>query len=192
VGGDIDVKYQPLETLSLFLTAAYTDAKYLESSCAGSSDFNGTNCVSSGGLLAKPVVSEGNHLLGSPWNIHLAGEYHHQLIAHGGTAAYARIDYQVLTAQNSQLQTQDSRNAFFDNTLPGLPLSRELGARVGVRFNGFDISLYGANLTDEHPQMFLSRDIPPVLPPGQNPPDNLYYARSVRPRTVGVTGTYRF
>lgn len=192
VGGDIDVKYLPLETLSLFLTAAYTDARFLESSCAGSSAFDGTNCVSSGGLQAKPIVSEGNHLLASPWNLHLAGEYHDRLPILGGATAYARLDYQVLTAQNSQLQSQDSRNAFFDNTLPGLPLSRELGARLGVRFNGFDVSLFGENLTDEHPQMFLSRDIPPVLPAGQNPPDNLYYARSVRPRTVGITATYRY
>ncbi len=188
-GADIEVHYLPFEALTLGLTASYTDAKFLESACVGASVFNGTDCVSSEGLHAKPVASQGDRLLGSPWNVHLDAEYRRALPG-GDSQAYLRLDYQVLTAQNAQLALQDPRNAFFDNTIPGLPLSKELGARLGVRFAGFDLSLFGENLTDEHPVMFVSRDLPPVLP--STPPDNLYFARSVRPRTIGLTGTYRF
>jgi iron complex outermembrane recepter protein len=188
-GGDLEVHYLPFESLSLTFTASYTDPKFLESSCVGASDFDGANCVSSGGLLSKPVASEGDRLLATPWNLHFGGEYTHALPA-PDTVGYVRLDYQVLTAQRAQLVGQDARNAFFDNTLPGLPLSKELSMRLGVRFKGFDISVFGENLTNEHPLMFESRDLPPVLP--TTPPDNLYYARTVRPRTLGLTGTYRF
>jgi len=57
-------------------------------------------------------------------------------------------------------------------------------------FRGFDLSLFGENLTNEHPLMFLSRDIPPDTP--ASAVDPLYFARGVRPRTIGMTGTYRF
>jgi iron complex outermembrane recepter protein len=188
-GGDIEVHYLPIESLALNFTASYTDPKFLEASCVGASTFDGTSCVSPGGLMAKPVASEGDRLLANPWNLHFGGEYSHALPI-PDTTGYFRVDYQVLTAQRAQLAGQDPRNAFFDNTIPGLPLSKELGMRLGVRFSGFDLSIFGQNLTNEHPLMFESRDIPPVLP--TTPPDNLYYARTVRPRTLGVTGTYRF
>ena len=188
-GGDLEVHYLPLESLSLTFTASYTDPKFLESACVGASAFNGGDCVGPGGLIAKPVASEGDRLLATPWNLHFGAEYSHALpIAE--TTGYVRLDYQVLTAQKAQLTGQDPRNAFFDNTIPGLPLSKELGMRLGMRLHGFDISLFGENLTNEHPLMFESRDVPPVLP--TSPPDNLYYARTVRPRTLGLTGTYRF
>ena len=188
-GGDLELHYLPFESLLLSLTASYTDAKFLESACAGVSIFNGVECASSGGSLAKPVASEGDRLLANPWNVHFGGEFNHHLPI-ADAIGYLRVDYQVLTSQKALLVGQDARNAFFDNTIPGLPLSKELGLRLGTRFNGFDISVFGQNLTNEHPLMFESRDIPPVLP--TSPPDNLYFGRTVRPRTIGLTGTYRF
>ena len=189
-GGDIDVQYRPFDALSLGLTASYTDAKFLETVCAGNSGFDGTSCVSAAGFDSKPIVSKGDRLLGSPWNLHLTGELHHQVNLFGDGSLYLRLDYQVTTAQNASLAFQDDRNAFFDSTIPGLPLTKDLGARLGLRIKGFDVSVFAQNLTDEHPLMFLSRDIPPILP--GTAPDNLYFGRTVQPRTIGVTGTYHF
>jgi hypothetical protein len=67
-----------------------------------------------------------------------------------------------------------------------------------VRFNGFDISAYANNLTNAHPLMFESRDIAPYsLGPGTGgatgpTTDTLYFGRGVRPRTIGITATYRY
>jgi iron complex outermembrane recepter protein len=189
-GGDIDMRYLPLESVTLGLTASYVDAKFLETECAGASTYTGTDCLSPEGVTSKPIVSEGDRLLGAPWNFHFSGEATHGLALLGGSSAYLRLDYQLTSAQNAKLAFQDPRNVFFDTTIPGLPLYKELGARGGLRFKGFDLSIYGENLTDAHPLMLLSRDIPPILP--SSPPDNLYYGRSVRPRTVGITGSYHF
>ncbi|MEA3150465.1 MAG: iron complex outerrane recepter protein [Gammaproteobacteria bacterium] len=65
-----------------------------------------------------------------------------------------------------------------------------LSARAGLRFNGVDLSVYGNNLTNAHPLMFEARDI--ATGPGVVPTDLLYFGRGVRPRTVGVTATYRY
>jgi hypothetical protein len=52
-----------------------------------------------------------------------------------------------------------------------------------MRWNGFDLSLFGNNLTDSHPLIFRTRD---------TTESDLFFAHSVRPRTVGVTATYRY
>jgi hypothetical protein len=55
-----------------------------------------------------------------------------------------------------------------------------------LRWHGYDVSLFGQNLLDQNPVLFKSRDI------ANNLTDNLYFARGVRPRTVGLTATYRY
>ncbi len=72
-----------------------------------------------------------------------------------------------------------------EERLQDVPISNNLSLRAGVRFNGFDVSIYGNNLTNSHPLMFESRDVPASSDP-------LYFGRGVRPLTIGVTGTYRY
>ena len=98
---------------------------------------------------------------------------------------YLRADFQYMTAQTAILPGQDSRNGLTDVTIPGLPLNKNLNLRAGVRFSGIDVSLFANNLTDAHPQLFTSRDI-------AAPADPQYFARGVRPRTLGITATYRY
>jgi hypothetical protein len=58
--------------------------------------------------------------------------------------------------------------------------------------------VFGNNLANAHPLLFSSRDIAsncfsgaPCGPVSASS-DNLYFGRSVRPRTLGVTATYRY
>jgi iron complex outermembrane recepter protein len=186
VGGEVDLTARPIDALTLSVTAAYTDAYYTQGSCAGVLAYNGTACVGpSSPTPVAPIVSEGNALLGAPWTFLASAEYSAPMPFLGGRSGYARIDYQHTTAQTRLLPYQDSSNALFDTTIPGLPSTSNLSSRVGARFSGFDLSVFANNLTNQHPQLFVSRDV-------AVPIDNLYYARSVRPRTFGFTATYRF
>ena len=97
-----------------------------------------------------------------------------------------RVDYQHTTAQRGLVPTQNSNNALFDTTIPGLPAMSTLGLRAGLRVSGFDLSLFAQNLTNTHPLQFSSRDI------AFDATDNLYFGRSTRPRTIGLTATYRY
>jgi hypothetical protein len=97
-----------------------------------------------------------------------------------------RLDFQHSTAERSLLPSQDSANALYDTTLPGLPVVNNLSGRAGLRFDSFDLSLYANNITNANPLMFEARDI------AYTPTDTLYFARGVRPRTIGLTALYRY
>jgi outer membrane receptor protein involved in Fe transport len=192
-GGDIEVLYKPVDVLTFDVTAAYTDARLTKTSCAGALTYNGAGCSgtdpSTGApITGLPIASNGDALLGAPWSFTASSEYH--LPVWEGRTPYVRLDFQHSTAQKSLLQGQDTKNALFDQTLPGLPVLNNLSARAGLRFNGVDLSVYGNNLTNAHPLMFEARDI--ATGPGVPPSDLLYFGRGVRPRTVGITATYRY
>ncbi len=76
-GGDLEVLFRPLTQLTFDLTAAYTDARLTKTSCAGTLDYNAARdaCVGSG-LVARPIATNGDALLGAPWTFTASGEYH--------------------------------------------------------------------------------------------------------------------
>ena len=188
-GGDIDILYRPIETLMIDFSAAYTDAKFTKSSCAGVLSFDPTagQCageVDGAAVTGQPVVSEGNRLPGAPWSFMAAAEQ--TFAAWQGRNPYLRADFQYTTRQTALLPEQDANNALNDVSLPGLPVTRNLQLRAGLRWNGYDISCFANNVLDQHPLLFETRDI------ANNQTDNLYFGRSVRPRTLGITATYRY
>jgi iron complex outermembrane recepter protein len=199
-GGDIDLTYRPIQPLTLGLTVAYTDARYTQASCAGTLTPQGSACHdAASGNSFSPIVTEGNRLLGAPWTFLASAEYAAPVAAWGGRTAYLRLDYQQTTAQTALIPGLDYHNALFDDSVPGLPDTRSLSLRAGLRFSGVDLSLFANNLTNEHPLMFSSRDIASDCVSGSHcapnsaaSVDNLYFNRGVKPRTIGITATYRY
>ena len=186
-GGEVDMTVRPIDVLTFGATDRYTDAEFTQAACAGILVYNGTACVgSSTPTPVKPIVSVGDHLVGAPWTILLSAEYAVPLPMLGGRIGYLRADYQHTTAQTQLLPTQDPNNAVSDTTISGLPTTNNLNLRLGARFSGFDLSIFANNVTNAQPLLFESRDV------ADNAVDNLYFGRSVRPRTIGVTATYRY
>ena len=188
-GGDLNILFRPVDSVMLDLTIAYTDAKFNKSSCAGVLSFDAASGLCSGVVngqvsTAPPIVSDGNRLLGAPWSILAAVEK--TFGDWKGRSPYLRADYQFTSAQTALLPNQDTRNALNDPTIPGLPQTRNLQLRAGLRWNGYDISLFANNVLDQHPRLFASRDI------ADDDTDRLYFGRGVRPRTLGLTATYRY
>jgi iron complex outermembrane recepter protein len=169
-GGDVDIQFKPVSSVFLQLTAAYTDAKFTRDSRASDN--------------TAPIVSAGDRLPGAPWSFTLAAEK--KFASGSGYNPYIRADFQYTTAQTAMRAGTDARNALTDVTIPGLPLTKDLQLRGGFRWNGYDISLFAQNLLDQHPVLFESRDI------ADDATDRLYFGRGVRPRTYGLTATYRF
>jgi iron complex outermembrane receptor protein len=174
-GGDIEITWRPIDDLTLGLNGAYTD-----------SYFNGTVA-----LATTNLVTSGDHLPASPWNLSASAEYSFNEITH---KPYLRLDYQYATAQRSLTPYLDPANApNSDATLPGLPEIRILSVRAGVRFSGYDVSLYAQNALDFHTPYFVSRDL--YTSPINGYPYNFdtnYFGRGPAPRTYGVTLTYRY
>ena len=164
-GGDIDMHARLTDDLTAGLTLGYSDAAYTETIPGASAN----------------VISAGDHLPAPPWTIAASAEYVFSEM--GQRKPYLRLDYQESTAQRSPTQVQDAANVIYDPNIPLQPTTRSLAGRAGLRFNGFDISLFGNNLTNSHPLLYRSHDL--VSSP-------LYFDYSVRPRTIGVTATYHY
>lgn len=71
------------------------------------------------------------------------------------------------------------------DVLSGLPQTKELSLRSGMRWEGLDVSLFAKNLFDQHPVLFENRDFAASYV-------TLYWQRSVAPRTIGLTASYRY
>ncbi len=183
-GGDIEITYRPIEALTLDVTAAYTDAYLTKTSCAGSLTVSGNDTCLGGAQPVGPIATKGDALVGAPWSFTASGEY--KFAVWNNSVPYARLDFQHATAQTRLLPIQNGNNGSYDTTIPGLPSTTNLSLRAGIRYNGVDLSVYGNNLTNAHPQLFTARDI------YSNQTDTLYFGRGVRPLTIGVTGTYRY
>ncbi|MGA2343050.1 MAG: TonB-dependent receptor, partial [Steroidobacteraceae bacterium] len=174
-GGDVELAWRALDSLTLGFTAAYTDSSFDDKvTLPGGTD---------------QLVASGDHLPASPWNIDVNAEY---VWAAADLKPYLRLDYQYATPQKSLIPYTDPANdPNADATLPGLPEIRILNVRAGVRFSGFDVSLFANNALNYHTPIFVARDFnAPVY--GLPNLDTNYFGRGYAPRTVGVTGTYRF
>ena len=174
-GGDVDLQWRVTEALQVGLSVAYGDAKYTHTVCAGTAACTGAAAA------AAPVVTEGNRLPGAPWTVLTSFEYAFSTGA--AKHPYVRVDYQLTTAQTAKQPIQDSNNGVSDTSYVGLPDTKTLSARAGLRWNGIDLSVFGQNLTDSHPLLNQNRD---------NGSSDLFYAHTVRPRTVGLTATYKY
>ncbi len=76
------------------------------------------------------VVTGGDHLASSPWNVDLNGEY---VWTASQLKPYLRLDYQYATPQRSLIPyTDPANNPNADATLPGLPEIRVLNLRAGI------------------------------------------------------------
>lgn len=164
-GGDIDIRALPTKSLTLELTAGYTDAFYRQT-IAGST---------------ANVITSGDHLPANPWIVAASANYEFDVF--GAVKPYLRVDWQAATAQRSLTQVQDPIDVSYDPNLPGQPATRSLSARAGMRVDGFDLSLFGQNLTNSRPLLYRSHDL--VTSP-------LYYDYTWRPRTLGLTMTYHY
>jgi iron complex outermembrane recepter protein len=174
IGGEVEIQTRPIDPLLLDLSVAHVDAKYTGTVCAGTSACTGADAT------AQPVVTEGDRLPGAPWTILVSAEY--SLPAFENRKPYVRLDYQLTTAQTALQPIQDPNNGVSDPTYTGLPETKNLSMRAGLRFNGFDLSLFAQNLTNAHPILSNTRDT--------NTSD-LFYQHTIRPRTIGITATYR-
>jgi iron complex outermembrane receptor protein len=178
-GGDIEVAWRATDDLTFGLNGAYTTTYY-----------NGTEALTGAGEAVN-LVTGGDHLPASPWNVSASSEYVFNQIE---KKPYLRLDYQYATAQRSLVPYLDANNApNSDTTLPGLPVIRLLSVRAGMRFNGFDLSLFAQNALNYHTPIFVSRDLATTPLNGYSENfDSNYFGRGYAPRTLGVTATYHY
>ncbi len=161
IGGDVAARVKVTDSFSTGISAGYisltNDDTILE----------GANAV---------LVNKHDVIGGPPFHLAAWTMYRFRLFDHDG---FYRIDY---TFQNGT-PAVDTRNYSYDGTLPVPGDLKSLSMRVGTYLNGWEVSIFGSNLTNERAPFAIAHDIP-----GSSP----YYLSGYRPLTYGVTASYRF
>jgi outer membrane receptor protein involved in Fe transport len=168
-GFDLSADIRVTPNLKLGASVGYADARLTQG-------FNGTPDASGS---PSYFARKGDKVGGPPLTATLSGDYEQQIFE--DDKAYLHLDYEYV-----------SRGPVIDYSIFGAdPLSRrsddygQLNARVGVQMRGADVSMFVNNMLDSSPILSHERG-------SLGPTDNLFTATTIRPRTIGVTATYRY
>jgi outer membrane receptor protein involved in Fe transport len=158
-GFDLSLAARVAGQLTLSLAAGFADAKYTET------------ISGSGGQVLR---ADGDPLPVARWNVAASAEYDFNVWGRDG---YARLDHKY-TSSRPVTST--------DPMIPENPAWNQDDVRVGMQFGNIDLSVYGTNVFNSHPEFNRNR------PMSNPPPADLWRGITIRPATYGVTLIYRY
>ena len=161
-GFDLAVTASPYQGLSLGASVAYNDSHY--------------TTTSDSSIPGRPIRRAGEPLGGPPWSFYFNGEYEFEV---GDARPYLRGDLAYTSHDDTPL---DLSSPIVNPDIPRIPAVTVLNLRVGVRVKGADISLFALNALNAHPELARYEDAPAA---------NYFRGVTLRPRTVGITATFR-
>ena len=170
-GFDADVTLWATDNLMLSAAVGYNHTEFQE---------DVANPAGPGNLL-----SEGDRVAGSPWQLASSAMYE---LPMGSVDSYVRADWNYQSAWPDDLISQNPNNNSFNPALRVQPGYHQVNARVGVRLDTFDVSLFVRNVLNASPE--LGFGVSPTPFSGIGP--NLQQAVTLRPRTFGLTLVGRY
>ena len=163
-GFDLQATIRPVRAVTLDAAVGYTDAVYTSSTAFAAN---------------RIIVSKGDSLGNPPWTVSLGAQYDFPAF---GKDFYVRADYQYTAKRQRPVPNQNPDNRGFDPALVAADATNFVNLRAGFDAGGANFSLFVNNLFDEAP--LLSR--------AHNDTDTLLFTQTtVRPRTAGLTVTFR-
>lgn len=171
-GFDAEVSLWATDNLQISTAVGYNHTEFQQ------------NVANAGG--AGNLISQGDRVAGSPWQISSSAFYEVPL---GALKGYVRADWQYLSAFPGRLSFLNPLNlASYNPELRVQPGYHQVNVRIGATFDKFDISVFAKNLFNERPELGLGQSPTPFSAGGPN----LFQAVTLRPRTIGLTMTGRF
>ena len=164
-GADMELHAQVARGLTLSLSAGYTDAHYTETTTR---TFGGGTVVLAldGQKLAIPKLS------GS------AALYYEHALFGSGHEGYVNLSYDYAGSYDRNPPT----GVFGEDPTTGHAVAvQSLSARAGARLGGFDVSVFADNLTNAAPELLRYHE---------TTASPVFRARTLRPRTIGLTLGY--
>jgi outer membrane receptor protein involved in Fe transport len=168
-GFDASAKFALTDNFVVGLAASYTDAKITKTVV-----FDGTTLVQKGDSVGTlPGVN-------SPWNVSASAEYGFNIAGH---KAFIRAEDYYRNQNPGPFNSEIPGSPLYSPTIVANPGYNILNARFGVTLSSVDVALFVNNLTDSHPALYRYSD---------GVDATLFTDSTLRPRTIGVTGTYKF
>lgn len=126
------------------------------------------------------VINKGDGIDGAPpVTASLAFQYDKTLF---NRPSFTRFDYQYISEENKLATTDPTTTAYYPLTKVR-PVTNVANFRTGMTFNDFQAQIFVTNLTNAHPLYQTSNGSLDGV---------TTTSITIRPRTVGVTGIYRF
>ncbi len=132
-------------------------------------------------------TSDGDTVGGAPWTVAVGTEYSFSAF---GYPWYARLDYQYASRNNRPLPAQNPANdAQYDQFNFRLPKTQFVSFRTGVTYEDWNVSAFIDNLFNKQTPTYFSHSQSGIDP---NDASVILFDQSgFRPRTIGLTLTYR-
>jgi iron complex outermembrane recepter protein len=136
--------------------------------------FDGATVVQAGDAVGSPPG------VGSPWNIGGYAEYGFSLLS---DRAYVRVEDFYRSENPGPFNTQVPGTPLYTPEIPANPAYNQLNARFGLTHSAIDFALFVNNVSNSHPALYRYMDTATTT---------LFTDSTLRPRTIGLTATYRF
>lgn len=177
-GFDLEFNAKLTPQLLASLSIGYTDAKFLDTVILAQ---DGSD---------TPVVAAGQVLGQAPWTVYASLEYQFNVGDRKGY--YLRVSDDYKSKNNGPYLYQIPASAVYDPDLQPNPASNQLDLRVGRVWSNFDISLFINNVMDATPVTEMNHYVGYDFNSGDPVSSPIFAASTLRPRTVGVTGVFKF
>jgi len=168
-GFDLATEIALTEQVKVGLSVSYIDA-YMTKTVT----FDGAPIVQAGDAVGSPPW------VGSPWNIGGYAEYGFSLLS---DRAYVRVEDFYRSENPGPFNTQVPSSPLYAPEIPANPAHNQLSARFGLTHSAMNFELFANNLTNAHPPLYRYQD---------TVTSTLFTDTTLRPRTIGLTATYRF
>ena len=178
-GFDLQAEAQVGSHLNLDLSVGYTSARYTEDSKAG--------LALTGDAISGEAAIGGSPGAIAPWTVAMGAQYNFSGDPEG---PFARVDYQYQSRNNWLSAAQDPNSSQYTPYTYALSSNTFVSFRAGTTVKGWGVSLFIDNLLDTRTTTNYLYSVVDPNNPGVAP-GPLYSNFSYRPRTFGITATYR-
>jgi outer membrane receptor protein involved in Fe transport len=169
-GFDIGARAAATEALTLGVSFALTNAHLTKDV-----SFQGMTIAQAGDTVSSPPA------VASPRSLTASVEY--AFTAMGGRDAYVRAEDIFHSRNPGPFNTMIPGSVGYAPEIPPNPATNQVNARAGVDVRSVDLSLFANNLFNSHPLLGRYQD---------TVASQLFTDTTLRPRTIGVTASYRF
>lgn len=187
-GFDLQADVAVTEALKLELAVGYTDARYTESAFVG---------AAIEGVL--PVVSDGNAVTDAnglpivPWTVALGADYRFNAFSF---PSFVRLDYQYSGSEKYNPAALDQGTLQYGfgaaTYYQALRSWRFATLRAGMTRDNWSTSLFVDNLLNTNTTLTSRHSTPTFAGDGSLVASPLFQDFTFRPRTFGISATYRF
>jgi outer membrane receptor protein involved in Fe transport len=187
-GADIQADIAITDSFTTEFTAGYTDARFTQDSAFP------TPAGTPAGQGPAPIVTKGDAIVGesgqpgAPFTASIGAEYKFSLLEH---QSFVRMDFEYASRNHWTPPRQDPTTAQYSPFDYTLSATKFASARAGMAFGGWSVEPFVDNLFNTHVVTNYDFTINPNLD-GTTTLQPLQRQYTFRPRTYGVTATFRY